>query len=327
MARLLRNRPALAAQLMFAPPRNVHGVCAFLSLHPLAAGSDAEVAAMLEQDPRDLLKLALPDAPARLYRALDRTGNIAHSGTYYQRLCRLANSHLGHVILDKGTGPITERSVGKLERLLTMHPVIQKLPKVLEYRGYHLHVAQLTIQLALTYGVLSGEEILHCQQNSLRSLAKWLIVAIDKIKTPDVGFVVGAGYRVLTSIGEVRRVGRMTFKNCLGNFDFSDRKFHDMAQGHLIFIEGFDPPLIAEVRQILASTWTLGEVRDVSNAPVDDDDKNALIAALELAGLIIMEDAWSTLATLHYLAEKKAGAAENDDAINMLDHFHENLAT
>ena len=78
VADILRSRPSLTARIAFAPAETIHAIAAFLHLAPEAAGSDTEVGDFIEQcDPRELLKKALPDCPARLYRALDRAGRFA----------------------------------------------------------------------------------------------------------------------------------------------------------------------------------------------------------------------------------------------------------
>ena len=76
VAEILRSRPSLTARIAFAPPEAIHAIAAFLYLAPEATGSDAEVGNLIEQsDPRELLRKAIPDCPARLYRALDRAGS------------------------------------------------------------------------------------------------------------------------------------------------------------------------------------------------------------------------------------------------------------
>src|SRR4051812_43708573 len=76
VATLLRARPTLIARLIVAPREAVHGISAFLHLAPDALKPDTEVAKIInDTDPRHLLRAALPDCPARLYRALDRAGD------------------------------------------------------------------------------------------------------------------------------------------------------------------------------------------------------------------------------------------------------------
>jgi hypothetical protein len=77
MADILRSRPSLTARIAFAPAETIHAIAAFMHLAPEAAGSDTEVGDSIEQcDPRELLKKALPDCPARLYRALDSSRSL-----------------------------------------------------------------------------------------------------------------------------------------------------------------------------------------------------------------------------------------------------------
>src|SRR5215217_3557795 len=73
VAALVRARPVLIARLIVAPREAVHAIGAFLHLAPDASKLDAEVATIInDTDPRDLLRVALPECAPRLYRALDR---------------------------------------------------------------------------------------------------------------------------------------------------------------------------------------------------------------------------------------------------------------
>src|ERR1700693_5400660 len=76
VAGLLRSRPSLTARITFAPREAIHAIAAFLYLAAEAADAAAEVAYLIDtSDPRELLAKAVPDCPARLYRALDTVGN------------------------------------------------------------------------------------------------------------------------------------------------------------------------------------------------------------------------------------------------------------
>src|ERR1700722_2987541 len=87
---LLRLNPSLLQRVAFAPRPAIHSIGAFLHLCPDADRSDTEVAAILnDRDPRDLLRSAIPSAPPRLYRALDRAGDHVHEKSYYESLAPL----------------------------------------------------------------------------------------------------------------------------------------------------------------------------------------------------------------------------------------------
>jgi hypothetical protein len=109
VAEILRSRPSLTARIAFAPPEAIHAIAAFLYLAPEAAASDAEVGNLIEQsDPRELLRKAIPDCPARLYRALDRAGSPVRGRSYYVRLDAVCRGPFGSAFLD-GANPDVSR--------------------------------------------------------------------------------------------------------------------------------------------------------------------------------------------------------------------------
>src|ERR1700722_10108217 len=129
VAVLLRLNPSLLRRVAFAPRPAIHSIGAFLHLCPDAHRSDTEVAAMLnERDPRDLLRSAIPNAPSRLYRALDRAGDHVLDKSYYERLASLCSGPLSDFLLSGGS--LNPRRLDRLEALLGMDPIIVSLPGI-----------------------------------------------------------------------------------------------------------------------------------------------------------------------------------------------------
>ncbi len=93
MASLVRVRPSLLSRIAFAPPSAVHAIGGFLYLARQADQPDPELAALLdESDPRDLLQVAIPQAPAHLYRAMERAGDRVRDHGFYARLAAVCTS-------------------------------------------------------------------------------------------------------------------------------------------------------------------------------------------------------------------------------------------
>jgi hypothetical protein len=89
----VQQNAKLAVRIMFSRPAAIHSIACWLFF--CAPGGPAEVAAQIATThPRDLLRAAMPDAPATLYRALDRAGDRVRPRGFYVRL-RKAARHVG----------------------------------------------------------------------------------------------------------------------------------------------------------------------------------------------------------------------------------------
>jgi hypothetical protein len=120
-AKLLKVRPSLLDTVAFAPRTAIHAIGAFLYLAPQAERPDSTVAAMLENDdPRDLLRQAIPNTPDRLYRALDRAGDQVRERSFYERLGAICSGPLGGAPLANGL--LNNVRLGRAEAILGMNP-------------------------------------------------------------------------------------------------------------------------------------------------------------------------------------------------------------
>jgi hypothetical protein len=125
MAAILAGRPGLTSRIAFAPPEAIHAIAIFLYFAPEADRSDAEVGDLIEQsDPRELMRMAWPDCPARLYRALDRVGRSVRERSYYVRLGAVCRGPYGTAFLD---GDLNDTRLDFYEAIQTMDPLIVDL--------------------------------------------------------------------------------------------------------------------------------------------------------------------------------------------------------
>jgi hypothetical protein len=100
VAGILRARPSLTSKLVFAPPRAIHAIGAFLFLGPEVAQTDADIAEIIDQiDPRELLMMAFPGCPTRLYCALDTAGNSVRDRSFYARLDEVCRGPFASALL------------------------------------------------------------------------------------------------------------------------------------------------------------------------------------------------------------------------------------
>ena len=150
VAEILRARPSLTARIAFAPPEAIHAIAAFLYLAPEATGSDAEVGNLIEQsDPRELLRKAIPDCPARLYRALDRAGSPVRSRSYYVRLDAVCRGPFGSAFID---GDLNDTRLEFYHALDTMDPLVVNLHAALPETRNLANAVDTLVALIRSYG-------------------------------------------------------------------------------------------------------------------------------------------------------------------------------
>jgi hypothetical protein len=152
VAAIVRVRPTLVTKIAFAPREAIHAIAAFLYISSQAAGSDNEVANLIERhDPRDLLNMALPNCPARLYRALDRAGDTVHERSFYMRLGSICTGPFASGFLD---GDLKTTRLDFYEAMQGMDPLTVRLGTALPTPRYwaavpELHCACCTIRYKL----------------------------------------------------------------------------------------------------------------------------------------------------------------------------------
>jgi hypothetical protein len=294
MTTLLRIRPSLLDRVAFAPRTAIHAIAAFLYLAPQAGRPDPTVAALLENDdPRDLLRQAIPNAPDRLYRALNRAGDRVLERSFYARLRDLCGSPLAEPLL--AGGPLNNVRLGRAEAVLTMDPSLVSLPWVLGVGTSQLESVDAIITLLRDHRAFA-DDALHLPKGAgLPALLKRLHRALDWLEAPEPGFAVSSPYRIIRNVRELREVGSI-FKNCVRLH--AHGHWYRLVSGSSVYVAS-DALLAALGRH--GNLWTVDEVRGPNNESVSADQKADLIAALKAAGVRILRcDPTHALSAMEY---------------------------
>jgi hypothetical protein len=124
VAALVREHPKLAARLLCAPRRAVHATGAYLGAS-MKSEEAVLVCHLSDEDPRSLLRIAVPNAPARLYRTLDRAGDIVQEANFYARLGRSPTCFLA---VEERSGTDCSTTSRRSRRCRTAHCTRSRLP-------------------------------------------------------------------------------------------------------------------------------------------------------------------------------------------------------
>ena len=181
IADLVRLRPALLNRLAFAPIPAVHAVGAWLHLAPEADRPDAEVAAIIDQsDPRDLLRAAIPQAPAQLYRALARAADRVQERSFYERVAAICQTPVVDVLW--GDHPIDGSLLSFAEKLLKLDPLVLKLRSIPQHSEIEAEQLHVVITFLRTHNALKDEDLDLPPAAGKPALAKRLQTVLDRIE-------------------------------------------------------------------------------------------------------------------------------------------------
>jgi hypothetical protein len=275
VADILRSRPSLTARIAFAPPEALHAIAIFLYFAPEAGRSDAEAGDLIEQsDPRELLRKALPDCPARLYRALDRAGGFVRERSFYVRLDVVCRGPFGSAFLDGG---LNEMRLDFFEALPTMDALTVNLHAALSETRHIANAVDTLVTLIRAYGTI-GECDLHLPKRAgAAAVLRRLLRGLYAVRAPMPPFTVPARLRLVETIGELRGIGRQ-FENCLAPIGyFGTKHWFDLADGSVVYFSTDEPPLLIALSRVGPNLWHIEEM----SGPKGVSPSAALRSAIE----------------------------------------------
>jgi hypothetical protein len=288
VAALIRARPSLVPRLIMAPREAVHAIGAYLHLAPGADRSDAEVAATIDaSDPRDLLRAALPGCPARLYRALDRTGDCVRERAYYEKLGEVARGPLADAFL-QGDAPLGDGRLDLFRALAAMDPAVAPLCGALPEGLYQAEAIDSMVAFLRAHGALRPGDLDLPRKAGMEAVARRLRRALGRVRAPDPGFAVPPPFRLVATTTELQRIGR-AFKNCVAAPNWSAMEHHArLLEGRGVYLTSDDPPLLVALRRVAPGVWVFEQMAGPRNAAPPEGARDALLRDLAASGLRIV---------------------------------------
>ena len=284
VAGLVRVCPDILPRIVLAPRRAIHSIATFLYFAPEASLPDDDVADVIAtRHPRDLLRAAFPNAPARLYRTLEKCGDRVHQQFFYFRLVSLSVTAVAEDVF--ACRHIDERQITIFEKWNDLDPVVQSCRGALGGVGYRGDALDLLVRFARAHRVLKAGDLAPPEGAGLRAVVKRILKMIDRIQVSPP-FTLPPPLRVITSLGELRKTG-FQFRNCLRN---PTEQWFEFTEGRLTFVVSNAPRLIASMRQVAPDAWLVENVAGENNAYVDRTSKELLAAAIRRAGVRLWDE-------------------------------------
>ena len=317
VAEILRSRPSLTARIAFAPPEAIHAIAAFLYLAPEAAGSDAEVGYLIEQsDPRELLRKAIPDCPARLYRALDRAGSPVRGRSYYVRLDAVCRGPFGSAFLD---GDLNDTRLDFYDALATMDPLVVNLRAALPETRNLANAVDTLVALIRSYGAIGACDLNLPKNARTGAVLRRLLRGLYAVRAPQPPFTVPATLRLVETIGELREIGRR-FKNCLAQTAlFGTNHWFDLANGSAVYLTTEEPPLLIALRKVGPDLWHIEQLAGPKDTVPSAASRCSMEQKLKDAGIkLVAVNPGHALSNLDYATRQRKIGANIDDLDDML---------
>jgi hypothetical protein len=283
VAGIIRERPSLTAGIIFAPREAIHAISAFLYLAPEAAGTVAEVADRIGlSDPRQLLKMALPNCPTRLYRALNTAGNSVRQQSFYARLDAVCCGPFGTALL---AGTLNDERINFYLALQTMDPLIANLHTAIPETLYVVKAIDTLVAVIRSYGALSECDFNLPKNAGTGAVLRRLLRGLYAVRAPKPSFTVPPPFHVVATIGELREIGRR-FKNCVAHADHLGTNYwFDLAAGSAVYLTSDEPPLLIALRRIGTDLWHIEQIAGPKGQSLPNDVQLFVESALKEIGL------------------------------------------
>ena len=304
VAGLLRSRPSLTARITFAPREAIHAIAAFLYLAPEAADTDTEVANLVDACGfRGLLAKAIPDCPARLYRALDTAGNEVQPLSFYQRLGTASRGPLGTELLN---GKLSDERLDFYEAIQTMNPLVANLRTAMPETQHVAEAVNTLISMIRSHDALGECDVTLPKNARTNAVLRRLMRGVDAIRAPALPFTPPPSLRFVGSIGDLRQIGRK-FENCLTRMDhYAMRLWFGLADGSMVFLVHDELCLLIALRQVGRNVWHIEEVDTVIVG-------KAVEAALKEAGVnLVSMDPLHALWKLQEIGKRRPKGSDDE---------------
>ena len=262
VAGLIRLHPPLGERLLFAPRRAVHAYA--VAIHQAAHDEpEKDLAARLASThPRTLLAQALPGCAPRLYTLLGRCGDLVRPASFYARLHRSLLGDFAQVALEAES--IDDATLDFVDALAGMDPLVARVRRALDRSPRRAEALQTVLSVLHDQGITdtdAGEGL--CGR---KALAGFVRRQFNRLAMPPPEFPAPAGLRFLSTVGEVRALGR-AHNNCLlgfaGRYDTSWVPF---TTGTRVYLTGDNPPLVLCMDRVGRRLWWVGQMSGPANA-------------------------------------------------------------
>ncbi|BDG70238.1 hypothetical protein Rmf_01670 [Roseomonas fluvialis] len=255
---------------------------------------------------------ALPDAPPRLYRALNRAGDQVRGSRYYRRLGAAVTGPLGPSLLEAGL--LNEDRLDHVDSVLAADPLVAPLSAHFPSSAFTIDHLDTLVTLLRAHAATDAVDWRLAPNAGPRAAFRRMQQALDALTAPDPGFEPPAPFRVVPSLGGLRRIG-ISFENCVADAGhYAARHWFRLADGSAVFLFADDPPVLLALRPLIpGALFVIEDVAGPKNAPVSPEVVEKLRSDLLASGVTVLRlDPADALWHLHSLAARNSKRADDD---------------
>lgn len=293
-ASLLSVEPRLAHPWALAPRRVIHAIGLFLQARELDDAPVESVAAtLLTAEARELMRIARPNVPARLFQLLDRARLPVWPLDVYIVLDQILRAGLEDVLADKPS--ISASTVIDLKIALHGHPLLAKTMVHFSRDWNHLHTV---LQMIDRMGLLNS---LHTAPRKAgpAAVARRIVKDIGQARAPDVAFPALLGWRRIGGLAELWTISER-LQLCLkpGRYEAGQHAI-SFLMGCSVFLFNDEHQQLAQFCPYPGNTWYLAQCKGERNAEPPQELGAELRAAVGAAGIwLLPHDADTALGTI-----------------------------
>lgn len=279
---LVHAHPDLTPRLLLMPARGLHATS--VALHVAAEQGkaiDITAAHLRSTSPRNLLRVALPEASPNLYRLLDRVTTPAWPLGRYRALDAVLRSPVASLLLEATT--IGPSDVAHAEGFLRADPLLWRARKACRYPHEREH---LTTVIEVLRRLELLDELAGLPDGAGRqSVSRRVEADLGRAQAP-AGPVQQVGrWRQVTSVGDLWRIGRR-LRLCVRPGQWGSSGYAiGLLTGRDLFLHHPVLDALAHLRHVTGDLWTVTQMARVRNAEVAPPVRSEFEAGLSLAGL------------------------------------------
>ena len=309
IADLLSAEPRLAIKWALAPQRVIHAVGLFLQASELVGAPAPDIAAtLMTTEARDLLRLARPNVPARLFRLLDKAELPVWPLDVYVILEQLLHAGLEDVL--PGKPRITAYSVSRLKIVLEGHPLLAKTMAYFPGESDYLHAV---IQMIDRMDLLKSLQTVPRKSGPV-AVARRVALDLGQARAPDVTFPVPLGWRRIVKLAELWTIAERS-QLCLAPGRYEAGQYAiSFLMGRSVFLFHDESRQLAQFRASPGNTWSLSQCRGERNVEAPKELEADLSAAVGAAGIwLLPRDADTALGSIFCHLSGLSGVVDEEE--------------
>jgi hypothetical protein len=257
VARLIARHPDLARRLALAPQRTLHALAIWLyDAIGREIEDEAMATAMQTTDARLLLAEAMPDHAPDLHRLLGRLGAKVKGAAFYRDLNAVLVGPAAKALPREGQ--ITAAHLRTARVIAEFGKPLTHIASVLAGSDHRVNAAAGAVRYLRALGLARAIEETP-PGAGWKSFASRLTDDLDAARSPITNFPVPPGWRLIETVGNLRKVGH-ALRLCVAEFAYGSGSYlNTFLGGKAVFLTSEEHKSLALVTHF-GDEWVVTEI-------------------------------------------------------------------